>query len=265
MKSQQQQQRNVTKMTESTQNCQLKKTSDFFDNAYSDSSADVKHASTPMDRTIHHSPQLPVPSPNLPIDKPKDCHKSASLVTSQQTLPPISNIDNTPTSQTINNGRLSKDAINQEGAAKKYLGGKLQQILKVPKCETKDKWETKEEIPQMAAASVRDDNMSETGSSFTVLNIPNLTFQPPPVKRQKLSKIDVATFRRRLRRGRRKPDIDDSTSSASSDDEAEQQVDLWIRSGPPCKLDLKPEKVRFLEIFGLTTYSKRNCELVTLV
>lgn len=137
---------------------------------------------------------------------------------------------------------------------------------------------------------------TKTNNGFTVLNVPNVTFQPPP-KKPKLSKIDVATMRKKLRREKRmKPrnsenkqpnkeniskngdcskkydtttdfgvkvcgysDSSNSSVYSTSDCESEySDIDISITSGPPLKLDNKPEKLSFLQVFGLTTHSEKN-------
>lgn len=138
-----------------------------------------------------------------------------------------------------------------------------------------------------------------TNTLFTVLNVPNLiNFQIPPTKKPKLSKIDLGIIKRRKRRklkntikinnDNNKLTIDnnnklnvtqkycydfgvkvygytDSSSSnssytSSSECDSDSEIDLWIKTGPPCKLDVKPEKLNFLNCFELTTHDKRNCK-----
>nr|XP_022915892.1 uncharacterized protein LOC111425848 isoform X1 [Onthophagus taurus] len=127
-------------------------------------------------------------------------------------------------------------------------------------------------------------------NSRTVLNVPNLHLQPP-IKRPKLSKLDRNTMKRKEKRLRRdgnkvkvnKENIDsgvdqskcvmtdfgvkvysysDSSCSSiysTSDFESDTpDVDLEIRSGPRPIVDRTPEKLEFLEIFGLTTYEAKN-------
>lgn len=145
----------------------------------------------------------------------------------------------------------------------------------------------------MVIGESRFDNCNN--NAFTVLNIPNLQFtQQPPTKRQKMSKIDLAILRRKVRRQKRlnKPresralianaikttnktstdfgvavlGFSDSSSSSSSyassseESESDEEMDLnlWIKSGPPCKPDYDRNKLDFLGIFKLTTPSKRN-------
>ncbi|VEN42492.1 unnamed protein product [Callosobruchus maculatus] len=124
-------------------------------------------------------------------------------------------------------------------------------------------------------------------SQFTVLNIPNVAVQgPPPVKKQKLSKIDLAVIRKKAVRKtndvekekvaemRREKvtkeygvtvlDYSDCSSSGSSyesstDSEEESGVDMIIKSGPPSKPDINPMKLQFLRQFDITTHAIKNC------
>lgn len=239
----------------------------FFDNSYSDMSSEVKHASTPVNSVNQHthSPQLPVPSPNLPIE-PKDCHNKSIL---PNTFVP-----------TINNNYISAPHVTSQSEFR----SKTDETHST-ECESS----TTRSLPLTLKPMSKLCNgeticRNKTDTSFTVLNIPNLNFAPP-LKRQKLSKIDVAMLRRNLRRQKRlvkpkapkaaecctKVTVDfgvsvfgysdnSSTSSWSSSgcDSESGDVDLWIKSGPPSKPDLRPEKVEFLEIFGLTTHMKSN-------
>nr|CAH7720839.1 unnamed protein product [Callosobruchus chinensis] len=127
--------------------------------------------------------------------------------------------------------------------------------------------------------------MSE--NQFTVLNIPNVAVQgPPPVKKQKLSKIDLAVVRKKavkktndvvkekvvdIRRekvtkeyGITVLDYSDCSSSGSSyesstESEEESGVDMIIKSGPPSKPDLNPLKLQFLRQFDITTHTVKKC------
>lgn len=248
----------------------------FFDSVYSDMSSEVKHASTPVNNVSQqtHSPQLPVPSPNLPIE-PK------------QVLP------NTFV-PTINNNYISAPHSTSQNELRKTDCFETHSTELTEKSSNSAKPLTLKPINKLCnSTEIVVENQKSNETSFTVLNIPNLNFQAPPVKRQKLSKIDVATIRRKMRRQKRliKPkepkiindnntkvtvdfgvsvfgysDNSSSSSLSSSDCESEgPDVDLWIKSGPPCKLDIRPEKVRFLEIFGLTTHTKKNCKNLRIV
>ncbi|KAG5888345.1 hypothetical protein JTB14_014574 [Gonioctena quinquepunctata] len=92
------------------------------------------------------------------------------------------------------------------------------------------------------------------------------------MKRQKLSKIDVAILRRKEKKLRRQKlkkdnqrecdifvdeDKEDSDCSGSDGDE-EIEIDLCIKSGPACKLNLDSKKMKFLEVFRLTTHLRQN-------
>nr|CAI5829016.1 unnamed protein product [Callosobruchus analis] len=124
-------------------------------------------------------------------------------------------------------------------------------------------------------------------NQFTVLNIPNVAVQgPPPIKKQKLSKIDLAVVRKKAVRrtndvekekvakmcrekvtkeyGVTVLDYSDCSSSSSSyesntDSEEESGVDMIIKSGPPSKPELNPTKLQFLRQCDITTHTIKNC------
>lgn len=259
--------------------------SSLVDSAYS-----AKHASTPINNNFSqqtHSPQLPVPSPSLPIE-PKDCHKNH--VVPNTIVPTINNNYINSTSHemkaTDNSQQVKFDSLTIQHS----VGSSDQTKSPAP-------LPTKSSKIKLSYRKMFEKKVEQKDSpSFTVLNIPNLNLStnlqvpPPPTKRQKISKLDLATHRRQMRREKRQSRLqkqlkekknnninqtkskvtidfgvtvygysdDSSTSSLSSSEESEPEIDLWIKSGPPCKPDYKAEKLEFLEIFGLTTHLKKN-------
>lgn len=260
----------------------------LVDTAYS-----AKHASTPINNNFNqqtHSPQLPVPSPSLPIE-PKDCHKNHVLPNT--VVPTINNNYIHNTSQEMKATDSSQQAKIDSLTMQHSVGSNDQSKPPVS-------LPTKSSKVKVSYRKMFEKKLDKRDlPSFTVLNIPNLSLgtnlqtPSPPTKRKKISKIDLATHRRQIRREKRhsclqkqlkerKNNInnqtknkitidfgvtvygysDDSstTSSLSSSEESEPEINLWIKSGPPCKPDYKPEKLEFLQIFGLTTHMGKNCK-----
>lgn len=227
---------------------------------YPDVTSEVKHARTPLNTIIQqtHSPQLPVPSPNYPI--PTDGFSKVDTI-----VPTVNNnyIMMPPTTSQCESKENVTDSHSPHSNRLNGVNDSRQiENLDCNECETNTQC---------------DNQKSAEGesSSFTVLNIPNLNFHTPPTKRQKLSKIDLATMRRKMRRQKmRKCDNEqlkngaecnmgssNSSICSSSDSESDgSEIDLWIRSGPPCKLDSSPNKLSFLKMFGLTTHNEKNCK-----
>ncbi|XP_076374004.1 uncharacterized protein LOC143258629 isoform X3 [Tachypleus tridentatus] len=71
-----------------------------------------------------------------------------------------------------------------------------------------------------------------------------------------VSKLDLQE--KRLNKVR----LDGTCQSDASDSDVEERNELGylflIKSGPPLKLDLNPKKLKFLEVFGLTTHQKKR-------
>lgn len=255
---------------------------------YSDVGSEVKHATTPLN-AVHetHSPQLPAPSPNYPIQTQLADNSAADGKQSNPFVPTINNnyliapSQQTTPSAHSNNDRpsdlkdQSEHLSNLGLSSDENKAGNLNKV-NLPKTEC--------DIKETAIGCSDFGENWNPESSFTVLNIPNLNFQAPPAKKQKLSRIDLATLKRKTRRKRpiaksvnpkvRKNSTSefgvqicgysDSSSSSiysSSDCESDcSKSDLWITSGPPAKPDLKPEKLRFLKMLGLTTHLEENCK-----
>ncbi|KAK9736650.1 Protein of unknown function (DUF3736) [Popillia japonica] len=344
-------------------------------------SSDVKHALTPLNIVSQqtHSPQLPIPSPNYPVqtqviqtaDIPPQSSSNfnnSSLSgnplhlrdekvqsnTCTQILPntyvPIinNNYITSPHSTSQNNvGKNNNCAASHSvllnGQQNDMLKGKIDKAKatwqKTLKSVEDSKKETKIVQQQPTVENVESEpiknntidttkvlsaniqignngknyfnvsvpktniiinnNNKDGNNGFTVLNVPNLNFQQPPLKKPKLSKIDVATMRKKLRREKRLKlsnnktlkestnknenankcemtdfgirvygysDSSNSSVYSTSDYDSEcSDIDVSIVSGPPLKLDDKPEKLSFLRVFGLTTHKdKSNIELSKL-
>jgi hypothetical protein len=86
-----------------------------------------------------------------------------------------------------------------------------------------------------------------------------------------ISKLDLAEQRRRSRISRGTSNNNNNNNNnnnvgSDSDGEdgctgADTLVTIWITKGPPAPLDAPPGKLRFLQLFGLTTIAVRNGEL----
>lgn len=299
-----------------------------------DISSDAKHALTPLNIVSQqtHSPQLPIPSPNYPvqtqvmqatIDIPNPAQSGCSNLklsddkvqlsvnsyTTQlpNTYVPIinNNYINSPHSTSQNDVGKNSCAshsilMNGQNDSLKNKTDKVKatwnRTLKT--CEDSNKKELNKNMdtPKIADGktfinSIPLPKTNRDGNGFTVLNVPNVNFQPP-AKKPKLSKIDIATMRKKHRREKRmeinndkvnKENInklsdnqnrsemdfgirvygysDSSNSSVYSTSEYDSEcsdIDINITSGPPLKLDDKPEKLNFLQIFGLTTHKDKN-------
>ncbi|XP_076268868.1 MAP7 domain-containing protein plexus isoform X2 [Rhynchophorus ferrugineus] len=109
----------------------------------------------------------------------------------------------------------------------------------------------------------------------TVLNVPSFSVSLPVIKlarKPKVSKLDLATLRRKAKRMRRLCNnqeydtgaailgkgLNVNGSSSSSDSEDDSRVDLCIRSGPPSKAPPSKKKLKFLRAFELTTHTGKN-------
>lgn len=271
--------------------------SDVF--TFADKSSEVKHALTPIDDVPNpqtRSPQLPIPSPNYPVQS-----RSAP----EPNKPPVNNNYLTAPQSASHNGLSKTDSrthsidslgenVNRDSVKS---NGQLTNF-NVSECNFKvnakpnpiNSRKCARTSPNKCKRS-RKSTVS-TESSFTVLNVP--TFHgPPPPKLRKLSKIDMAAIRQKMRRERRAPrptggrrrspgggastdfgvtvigysdsSSSDGTCSSSESETEDEEPDLWIRSGPPCKPDFSPDKVDFLSMFELTTHNFKNCKFVSRV
>lgn len=252
---------------------------------YPDVCAEVKHARTPLNTVNQetHSPQLPMPSPNYPVQAEaqlpnntvvvptinnnyittphatSQCDLKENTTSSTECCQPHSNRINNSKSDLKQTDHLSNLELDETKRNNTVIANLNQVNHPVVTTEYSAKKSTQQTINE--------------NNSFTVLNIPNLSFQTPqPSKKPKLSKIDLATLKRKMRRKKRlkreksatatSDNVTDTSSYySSSENEGERSFrDLWIRTGPPSKPDLKPEKVEFLKIFGLTTHTEKNCK-----
>lgn len=247
---------------------------------YPDICADVKHARTPLNTVNQetHSPQLPIPSPNYPVQAEAQLPNTVvptinnNYITTPHATSQCDLKENTtpsteccqPHSNRLNNKSDLKqtDHLSNVDLGESKRNNTIINLNKVnlPVVKT-----------ECSAKKVQD-----TENSFTVLNIPSLTFQAPlPSKKPKLSKIDLATLKRKMRRKKRLKTeklatkiknengsfTDTSGSSYCSSTESESEStfrNLWIKTGPPSKPDMKPEKVEFFKLFGLTTHPEKN-------
>ena len=81
-------------------------------------------------------------------------------------------------------------------------------------------------------------------------------FAVPEQPKELTSTLDLAEKRRKRKRER---NTGIACSSDSEGDE-EKDVDIWITKGPPAKPRYSEQKLAFLAMFGLTTYSTKNGE-----
>ncbi|KAK4884862.1 hypothetical protein RN001_001133 [Aquatica leii] len=136
-----------------------------------DRSAEIKHAQTPINTTIQqsHSPQLPVSSPSYPVQTflSSDFDSSTTHVETKEreSLNNITIKDLLSNNTKINNNNVNDKDICDVGDENKMIH-----------------------------------NVENNESSCIVLNVPLINSHQPPQKKQKLSKIDVATRKRKQRR-----------------------------------------------------------------
>ncbi|XP_045460956.1 uncharacterized protein LOC123671254 isoform X2 [Harmonia axyridis] len=250
-------------------------------------SAQVKHGSTPINNPSHQtfSPQLPAPSPNYPVQSqvtqiiveiPKESHKaltgSVPIVNNNY----INNIPPTSQTHTENLLQMTEEEIKSEcNDLNENIDAEMKENIEVPIFWNRSIVEKNPCIPGLA---------DKSGNQFTVLNIPSVLGSS--YKRKILSKIDLAVMRKKLRRQKKvtktkrinklthNPEnnvskqfevnvhgCSDSSSSSSTDSESDFEVseyDTWIKSGPPLKHAYSPKKMCFLQIFGLTSHTKKN-------
>ncbi|XP_023309728.1 uncharacterized protein LOC108905087 [Anoplophora glabripennis] len=280
---------------------------------FADKSSEVKHALTPINNVPSlqtHSPQLPIPSPNYPVQsqsvpETSSCRKTVNL---PNTIVPTINNNYITAPQSASHNDLNKQTDSQTHSidslgepVNKNSVKSNERLTNSNFSECNVKVNTKPDLVKSKCLKINPNknkrsrkstigrmvaNNKLTESSFTVLNVPNIPFHGPPVKRQKLSKIDIATIRQKIRRDKRAPRIrhkkkttqdskvttdfgvtvvgySDSSSSSSafssSDGESDdKELDLWITSGPPSKPDFSSDKIKFLNLFELTTHGLKN-------
>lgn len=295
------------------------------DYKYNDLSTGVKHARTPINNVPPtHSPQLPIPSPNYPVQTQLTTDNiipgastiitlTTATTTTSSDKTDVKNIPNTYV-PTINNNYISaphhtsqKDNNMQNTTTttittvnatinSEHLKASNNHVLINSENNQKNYlycFKSTTNNSNINNSNILT-NSNKENSQFTVLNVPSLNFQSPPImKKPKLSKIDLDIVKRKKRRQTRQhivkvnnskliadkinantqkysydfgvkvygySDSSSSNSYSSSECESDNEIDLWIKSGPPCKLDVKPEKIEFLNSFDLTTHDKRNCK-----
>ncbi|XP_018335742.1 uncharacterized protein LOC108744461 isoform X2 [Agrilus planipennis] len=268
-------------------------------NAYS--VADVKHASTPVSTVVTvdqtHSPQLPVPSPNYPIQSHSSSYTNdftTSTITFNDNIntrnvfiiedahvkispleKDMSKFDDTLFSNSERNQNetvsLEKNNIcKQEMMSHNNQSLEAHKNVKILIEKMNENCPLTNKVLSSEVQFIKNVPLSADKPSTaikTVLNIPTPHCQPP-VKRQKISKLDLAIQRRKIRRKRStklklvKENclIDSERSNSYSDESSDSSEfpDLWIKSGPPMKNSITSEKLEFLQLFGLTTHSKKN-------
>lgn len=283
---------------------------------FADKSSEVKHALTPINNVPSlqtHSPQLPIPSPNYPVQSQSipettGCRKTVNL---PNTIVPTINNNYITAPQSTSHNDLNKtdsqthsiDSLGEHVNNDSVKSNERLTNFNFSECNVKVN--TKPDLVNLKKKCVKiSPNKSKrsrkstigrivtgsklTESSFTVLNVPHIPFHGPPVKRQKLSKIDIATMRQKIRRDKRAPRIrhrkkilhdskittdfgvtvigySDSSSSSSAlsssgSESDDKELDLCITSGPPCKPDFSSDKIKFLNLFELTTHNLKNCK-----
>lgn len=256
---------------------------------YPDVCAEVKHARTPLNTVNQetHSPQLPIPSPNYPVQAEAQLPNTVvptinnNYITTPHATSQCDLKENTTSSteccQPHSNRLNNKSDLKHTDHLSNLELGEIKQnntIINLTKVNL-PVVKTEHSVKKPSNNKIQEQSWN-TENSFTVLNIPSLPFQAPlPSKKPKLSKIDLATLKRKMRRKKRlkleKPatktktengsvsDTSGSSYCSSTDSESENNGrDLWIKAGPPCKPDTKPEKVEFLKLFGLTTHIEKN-------
>ncbi|KAJ8925283.1 hypothetical protein NQ315_009111 [Exocentrus adspersus] len=287
--------------------------SDVF--TFADKSSEVKHALTPINNIPSlqtHSPQLPIPSPNYPVQSESSVPEASGrkAVNLPNTIVPMINNNYITTSRSASHTDLNKtdsqihsmDFLGELSIENSVKNNEPLTNFKFSECNVKVN--TKSDLVNLKKKCVKmNQNRSNrsrkstissivTGSkltegSFTVLNVPNIPYQGPPFKRQKLSKIDIAMLRHKMQREKKFNQVKDrkkilcsnkittdfgvtvvgysdssscsSSTYSSSDSESDgKEVDLWITSGPPCRPDLSDEKITFLNLFDLTTHRLKN-------
>lgn len=253
-----------------------------------DKSSEVKHALTPIDRvpTETRSPQLPLPSPNYPVQ--------AQSMLDAPLLTVSSSVTGTGTYSPHVTSHIDTDNVKLDSSAHStYSTNKSVHKNSVKNQEYSINLKASECGPKVITKKSLKSNLKVLNgeksriNNFTVLNIPNISLTGPPVKRQKVSKIDLAMIKHKMRKrnyctafdelsqsyrkdkvtysyGLRITGPSDSSSSSlcsSSDSESEHEVDICIKSGPPLKPDLTKRKLEFLKIFNLTTHNLKNSKL----
>lgn len=235
---------------------------------FGDKSSEVKHALTPVNNLLNdkEDAQLSLPSPSYPTPASVGSEPSSILCTLL-----CANDAVQPTPQSKPNTNKNDIRIHSRNKSEGQFG------------VTKNLSTFKTETVSSKQKQILHNRKSQE-NTFTVLNIPSVSFHqnksvppPSPPKRQRLSKLDIATIRRKMQKEklqRKSPRDSDNCKnqrdkhlnkwntycSCSSESEEEQNVDLWIRSGPPNKLNINPEKLRFLKLFQLTTHYFKNCK-----
>lgn len=283
---------------------------------FADKSSEVKHALTPINNVPSlqtHSPQLPIPSPNYPVQSQSipettGCRKTVNL---PNTIVPTINNNYITAPQSTSHNDLNKmdsqthsiDSLGEPVNKDSVKSNERLTNFNFSECNVKvntkpDLVNFKKKCVKISPNKSKRSKKSTIGrivtgsklteSSFTVLNVPHIPFHGPPVKRQKLSKIDIAAMRQKIRRDKRAPRVrhrkkilnnskittdfgvtvigySDSSSSSStfssSDSEIDdKELDLCITSGPPCKPNFSSDKIKFLNLFELTTHSLKDCK-----
>lgn len=106
-------------------------------------------------------------------------------------------------------------------------------------------------VPDLSKALVKQDITSSSEKSFLV----------PEMPKELTSSLDLAEKRRKRKREK---NAGVTCSSDSEDEEETKDMDLWITTGPPAKLQYSEDKLTFLAMFGLTTLTMKNGKRIAI-
>lgn len=194
----------------------------YINNActYRDRSAEVKHAQTPIYTNSHqtHSPQLPIPSPNYPVQ--------TTLSTDYTCMNPTCAIEVVNKLKKLN----LNEAANEPNLISSNLHFKSVSIIQVPNIKRikqnksfrnlhlPPSNENQKSSNDIAIENILGDNSDKCNNGnfseskeivnelkeCVILNIPNVNnHQPPPTKKPKLSKMDISVQKRKRRKEKR--------------------------------------------------------------